>query len=91
MWISRRWRRRWRRWASRVSVRSSKSEFLRRLGIEKRAETLKAKAQAEGARGTEVDAALARLIGRGRGGMGTLFKAAAYAHPSVGVPPGFES
>ncbi len=67
------------------------SEFLRRLGIERRAETLRARAQAEGARGTEVEAALARLTGRGRGDMGTLFKAAAYAHPSVGVPPGFES
>ena len=67
------------------------SEFLQRLGIEKRAETIKARAKAEGAHGFEIDAALARLIGRGRGGMGMLFKAAAYAHPSVGVPPGFES
>ncbi len=66
------------------------SEFLRRLGIERRAETLKARAKAEGARGAEIDAALARLIGHGRGDMGTLFKVAAYAHPSVGVPPGFE-
>jgi NADH dehydrogenase [ubiquinone] 1 alpha subcomplex assembly factor 7 len=67
------------------------SEFLRRLGIETRAETIKARAKAEGAHGSEVDAALARLTGRSRGGMGMLFKAAAYAHPTVGVPPGFES
>jgi NADH dehydrogenase [ubiquinone] 1 alpha subcomplex assembly factor 7 len=65
------------------------SEFLRRLGIETRAATLKAKA--EGTRATGVDAALARLTGHGRTGMGKLFKAAAYAHPPVGVPPGFES
>jgi SAM-dependent MidA family methyltransferase len=65
------------------------SEFLRRLGIETRAATLRAKNA--GARSSGIDAALARLVGRGRTSMGTLFKAAAYAHPSVGVPPGFES
>jgi NADH dehydrogenase [ubiquinone] 1 alpha subcomplex assembly factor 7 len=65
------------------------SEFLRRLGIETRAASLKAKAG--GARAAEIDAALVRLTGQGRTGMGMLFKAAAYAHPSVGVPPGFES
>jgi NADH dehydrogenase [ubiquinone] 1 alpha subcomplex assembly factor 7 len=67
------------------------SEFLRKLGIENRVETLRARAKTEGASGSEVDAALARLIGRGGGAMGALFKVAAYAHPSVGVPPGFES
>ena len=67
------------------------SEFLRKLGIENRAETLRARAKIEGASGSEVDAALARLIGRGGSAMGALFKVAAYAHPSVGVPPGFES
>jgi NADH dehydrogenase [ubiquinone] 1 alpha subcomplex assembly factor 7 len=65
------------------------TEFLRRLGIETRAAALKVKAA--GAHAAGVDAALARLTGRGRGEMGSLFKAAAYAHPSVGVPPGFES
>lgn len=65
------------------------SEFLRRLGIETRAAALKLKGG--GARAAEVDAALIRLTGRSRGEMGSLFKAAAYAHPSVGVPPGFES
>jgi SAM-dependent MidA family methyltransferase len=38
----------------------------------------------------DVDAALARLIGHGRTGMGELFKVACFAHASVGVPPGFE-
>jgi SAM-dependent MidA family methyltransferase len=65
------------------------SEFLRWLGIETRAAALKAKA-ASHAVGADIDAALARLIGRGRTGMGALFKVAAFAHPSVGVPPGFE-
>ena len=64
-------------------------EFLRRLGIEQRATSLKTKnANASAA---DIDAALARLIGESRDGMGTLFKAAAFAHPSLGVPPGFES
>jgi NADH dehydrogenase [ubiquinone] 1 alpha subcomplex assembly factor 7 len=65
------------------------SLFLRRLGIETRAATLKAKASRTAV--AEIDAALARLIGHGRNGMGTLFKAAAFAHSSIGVPPGFET
>ena len=64
------------------------SQFLRRLGIETRAAALKAKAASRAA-AADIDAALARLIGHGRTGMGALFKAAAFAHPSVGVPPGF--
>ncbi|MFN3657448.1 MAG: class I SAM-dependent methyltransferase [Pseudolabrys sp.] len=63
-------------------------EFLRRLGIETRAATLKAKAPPQIASG--VDAALARLVGYGRTEMGRLFKAAAYAHRSLGVPPAFD-
>jgi len=63
------------------------SEFLRRLGIETRAAALKVKGARAGA--AAVDAALARLTGGGRTGMGTLFKAAAYAHPLLGVPPAF--
>jgi SAM-dependent MidA family methyltransferase len=61
------------------------SQFLRRLGIEHRAATLKAGA----ARAGEIDQALARLIGENRTAMGELFKVAAFAHPSVGLPPGF--
>ncbi|MGH6664996.1 MAG: class I SAM-dependent methyltransferase [Pseudolabrys sp.] len=67
----------------------TQSQFLRRLGIEQRATSLKIKATAEQAAG--IDAALARLIGEGQGGMGALFKAAAFAHAPAGTPPGFES
>jgi NADH dehydrogenase [ubiquinone] 1 alpha subcomplex assembly factor 7 len=63
------------------------SEFLQRLGIETRAAALKAKAAPAAA--AAVDSALARLTGHSRTGMGTLFKAAAYAHPNLGTPPGF--
>ena len=64
--------------------------FLTRLGIETRAATLRKKASSRAA-AADVDAALARLIGHGRTGMGELFKVASYAHASVGVPPGFET
>lgn len=63
------------------------SQFLRRLGIEQRAASLKSKATHAG----DIDQALARLIGRDRTAMGELFKVAAFVHPSVGVPPGFET
>ena len=62
------------------------SQFLRRLGIEQRAATLKAKTAR-----TDIDQALARLIGCERTAMGELFKVAAYVHPAIGVPPGFET
>jgi SAM-dependent MidA family methyltransferase len=65
----------------------AQSDFLRRLGIETRAAALKAQGTSAAAAG--VDTALARLTGHGRTGMGTLFKAAAYAHPKLGTPPGF--
>jgi SAM-dependent MidA family methyltransferase len=64
------------------------SRFLRRLGIETRAASLMAKAA--DAAIADIDAALVRLIGGDRMSMGALFKAAAFAHPSLGVPPGFE-
>ena len=67
----------------------TQSDFLRRLGIETRAVTLKAKIDSRKA--AEIDAAVARLIGRGRSEMGALFKVAAYANRALGVPPGFES
>jgi SAM-dependent MidA family methyltransferase len=63
------------------------ARLLRRLGIETRAEALKAKASH--ATINDIDLALARLIGAGRSGMGMLFKAASYAHPSIGTPPAF--
>jgi SAM-dependent MidA family methyltransferase len=64
------------------------ADFLQRLGIETRAAALKAKAAPAAA--ADIDTALARLIGHGRTGMGTLFKAAAFAHAKLGTPPGFE-
>ena len=67
----------------------TQSKFLRRLGIVTRAASLKTKAADAAA--ADIDAALRRLISEGEAGMGTLFKAAAFAHPSLGVPPGFES
>lgn len=67
----------------------TQAQLLRRLGIESRAVTLKSKASK--AQIAEIDAALARLTGSGRTDMGTLFKSMAFAHPSLGVPPGFEA
>jgi NADH dehydrogenase [ubiquinone] 1 alpha subcomplex assembly factor 7 len=67
----------------------TQSQFLRRLGIVTRAASLKAKAT--DATAAAIDAALKRLISEGEAGMGNLFKAAAFAHPALGVPPGFES
>jgi len=64
------------------------ADFLQRLGIETRAAALKARATPAAA--AAIDTALARLTGHGRTGMGTLFKAAAYAHAKLGTPPGFE-
>jgi NADH dehydrogenase [ubiquinone] 1 alpha subcomplex assembly factor 7 len=64
-------------------------QFLQRLGIDTRAAKLKMAATSRAA-ASEIDLALARLTGTGRGAMGTLFKAASYAHPSLGVPPALE-
>ena len=61
-------------------------DFLRALGIDARASRLRQNASAEQA--AEIDAALRRLTGAH--GMGALFKAMAFAHPALGVPPGFE-
>jgi len=65
------------------------SELLRNLGIETRAHTLKANADRIKAR--EIDNALARLVGRSQKGMGSLFKAVAVTHRSLGVPPAFSA
>jgi SAM-dependent MidA family methyltransferase len=63
------------------------SQFLRRLGIEQRAASLKTRA----AHSADIDQALARLIGHDRTEMGELFKVVAFAHPSIGAPPGFDA
>ena len=67
----------------------TQEELLGRLGIAARAAKLKAKAPPDTA--AQIDAALARLTGSGRGEMGTLFKAIAVAQPALGAPPAFES
>jgi SAM-dependent MidA family methyltransferase len=64
--------------------------FLRRLGIDRRAATLKS-AIATLEKAKEVDAAVARLTAAGATGMGTMFKAIAFSAPKLGVLPGFES
>jgi SAM-dependent MidA family methyltransferase len=63
------------------------AEFLRNLGIDKRAASLKALASPEKA--SEIDSAIKRLLGEGRTEMGSLFKAIGIAHPSLGILPGF--
>ena len=62
--------------------------FLRRLGIETRAEALKKGAPL--AKNAEVNSALARLTSEQGTGMGKLFKAIAVADPKLGDLPGFE-
>jgi len=65
----------------------AQAEFLRNLGIEKRAASLKALVTPEKA--AEIDSAIKRLLGEGRAEMGSLFKAIGIAHPSLGILPGF--
>jgi SAM-dependent MidA family methyltransferase len=65
----------------------TQAEFLRNMGIEKRAAALKAHASKEKA--AEVDVAVARLTGEGRTGMGKLFKVVAFSDPKLDVLPGF--
>ena len=64
----------------------SQREFLRRLGIDKRAAALKTRAARE--KEAEIDIALRRLTATGTGGMGELFKALAIADPRLGQLPG---
>jgi len=56
-------------------------EFLKRLGIETRAVTLMAKTTHEVSE--DISAALKRLIGGGRGGMGSMFKVLAISGPQL--------
>jgi SAM-dependent MidA family methyltransferase len=60
--------------------------FLQRLGIETRARTLKAKASPKIVE--DIDKALARLVGGGREGMGSLFKVLGVSHPVIKELPG---
>ena len=67
----------------------SQRDFLQRLGIDKRATALKARASAEKA--MQIDQALSRLTAPGPQGMGELFKVLAIADPKLGPLPGFEA
>jgi len=66
----------------------SQGVFLRRLGIELRADRLRRHAGATDR--AAVDAALSRLSGPAPG-MGELFKALTFAHRDLPRPPGFDS
>jgi len=72
---------------ARVHGPIAQRELLSRLGIDKRAAALKARATREKA--IEIDLALARLTATGAQGMGELFKALAVADPGLGALPGF--
>jgi SAM-dependent MidA family methyltransferase len=60
-----------------------------RLGIEKRADALKASASLD--KIADIEIAFSRLIADGARGMGELFKAIAIAAPKLGALPGFET
>jgi SAM-dependent MidA family methyltransferase len=61
-------------------------EFLRRIGIETRAATLMSKASPQVS--ADIEAALRRLTGTGRGAMGALFKVLGVSHPDIKTLPG---
>jgi len=63
--------------------------FLRRLGIEPRAERLKRDASVKVR--NDIDTALARLVGASPRHMGELFKVISFAHPALPPEPGFDS
>ena len=63
-------------------------EFLRRLGIETRAATLMSKANAQVS--ADIQSALKRLTGTGRGAMGALFKVLGVSHPDIRTLPGLD-
>ena len=62
-------------------------DFLKRLGIETRAVTLMAKASHEVSE--DISGALKRLVGGGRGGMGSMFKVLAVSEPHLTDLAGF--
>jgi SAM-dependent MidA family methyltransferase len=67
----------------------TQAEFLRRLGIEERADALKAGVPEKYA--MAVMAELERLTSEERTGMGRLIKVMALTGPNLGAIPGFES
>jgi SAM-dependent MidA family methyltransferase len=73
---------------ARVHGPVTQGDFLHRLGIEQRAATLMAKATPEVS--GDIDGALKRLTGGGRGGMGQMFKVLAVSEPHLNTLAGFE-
>jgi NADH dehydrogenase [ubiquinone] 1 alpha subcomplex assembly factor 7 len=71
---------------ARVHGPVTQGEFLTRLGIEQRALTLMSKASHEVSE--DVSSALKRLIGGGRGGMGSMFKVLGISEPNLDELPG---
>lgn len=74
---------------ARVHGPIEQARFLRRLGIESRAEAL-SRHSAPG-RDAGIEAALLRLTDEDTTGMGRLFKVLAFSDPKLGDLPGFES
>jgi SAM-dependent MidA family methyltransferase len=71
---------------ARVHGPATQGDFLQRLGIETRAATLMAKASPEVS--SDISAALTRLTGGGRGGMGSMFKVLGVSQPDLMTLPG---
>jgi NADH dehydrogenase [ubiquinone] 1 alpha subcomplex assembly factor 7 len=71
---------------ARVHGPATQGDFLQRLGIETRAATLMAKASPEVS--SDISAALKRLTGGGRGGMGSMFKVLGVSQPDLMTLPG---
>ena len=69
-------------------ARCRRASFSKRLGIETRAVTLMAKASHEVSE--DISGALKRLIGGGRGGMGSMFKVLAVSEPRLTALAGFD-
>jgi NADH dehydrogenase [ubiquinone] 1 alpha subcomplex assembly factor 7 len=65
------------------------ADFLRGLGVEVRAQALRA--QASTAQAAEIDSALKRLTDEAPGAMGGLFKVLAISHPDLSALPGLPS
>jgi SAM-dependent MidA family methyltransferase len=74
---------------ARVQGPIEQAQFLRALGIDKRAAALTAFVPP--AKAEEINASVKRLMGEGSTGMGRLFKVLAIADPKIGPLPGFES
>jgi SAM-dependent MidA family methyltransferase len=72
---------------ARVHGPVTQGDFLKRLGIEQRAATLMAKTASHEV-SAEIDGALKRLTGGGRGGMGSMFKVLGVSEPHIEELPG---